>query len=166
MSQVASAVLRIILALVFTSGWAQAQTFSDPHVIFEGKCLICHGHAGPFARDHLLLGEDGVTTSSGIPLRAFLGRHKGGLPDQEIATLLTLFRQNLTSGALFERNCLFCHDRAREFARLNLILRDGHLVGRYSGRDVAQYLPGHARLSPEEARAMVEVLHRLAPTLE
>ncbi|MFB9150028.1 hypothetical protein [Roseovarius ramblicola] len=166
MSRIFSAIPCIVLAALLTSGGAQAQRASDPHVLFEDKCLTCHGHAGPFARDRLLLGNTGLTTSGGLPLRAFLSRHMGGLTDPEIATLEILFRQNLTSGALFERTCRFCHDRAREFVRLNLILRDGRLTGRYSGRDVARFLPGHGRLTPEDARAMAEVLRRLAPAPE
>jgi len=166
MPQPLSATIRTVLAMLLTTALAQAQPASDPHLLFEGKCLTCHGHAGPFARDHLLLGDTGLTTSKGIPLRDFLSRHMSGLPDKDIAALHTLFRQNLTSGALFERNCRFCHDRARNFARLNLILRDDRLVGRYSGRDVAQFLPGHGRLGPADARAMLEVLRSLAQTLD
>lgn len=163
MPQSPSTIAGSVLAVLLATAVVQAQPAPDPHVLFERKCLTCHGHAGPFVRDHLLLGDNGLTTSGGMPVRDFLSRHMGGLPDTEIAALLTLFQQNLTSGALFERNCRFCHDRAREFVRLNLILRDDRLVGRYSGHDVAQFLPGHGRLGPESARFMFEVLRGLVP---
>lgn len=147
-----------LLALLNGHGIAQAQPAPDPHAVFEANCLSCHGHAGAFARAHLRLEYGEPVTSRGVPVATFLGTHRGGLPDAAIAPMLDMFRQQLTSDALYEHRCLTCHDRARDFARLHLILRDGRLHGRYSGHEIAAFLPGHARLTPEEAQRMTELL--------
>ncbi|PIV77159.1 MAG: hypothetical protein COW54_16115 [Rhodobacteraceae bacterium CG17_big_fil_post_rev_8_21_14_2_50_63_15] len=156
--------LAAALTLLWWAAPATAQATPDPHDVFEEKCLSCHGHAGPFARLHLTLEADGPHTSRGVPVESFLRSHKGGLPDAQIAAMLDLFRQHLTSGAIYERSCLLCHDRARDFVRHNLILQDGRLIGRYTGHDTATFLAGHARLSPEEAGQMLTVLRSFLDT--
>ncbi|MDK3073918.1 hypothetical protein QO034_12420 [Sedimentitalea sp. JM2-8] len=72
--------------------------------------------------------------------------------------LLQMFRAQIESGALFGQRCRTCHDTARSFVRLNLVLRDNVLTGRYSGRAVAPFLPGHARLTDAEAAEMTQAL--------
>ena len=64
------------------------------------------------------------------------------------------------SGRLFRKKCEICHVRAVDVARDKLILRDGELVGRYTGRDTALFLTNHGRLTAEEILVMVEVLKR------
>lgn len=142
-------------------GWAvmaSAQTTPDPHEVFETQCLSCHGHAGSFARSHLHLKEGEPMTSRGLPVATFLATHKGGLPVAEIAAMLDMFRQHLTSDALYEQTCRFCHDRARDFTLREMILKDDRLTGRYSGHDIASFLVGHARLTAEEAQTMTGIL--------
>jgi cytochrome c5 len=145
-------------ALLLWAGAAVAQPAPDPHDLFESRCLSCHGHAGSFARDHLRLGEEGIVTSRGLPLAPFLETHRGGLPAAAVAPLLAMFRQQLSTDALYQTTCRFCHDRARDFALRNLILRDGQLTGRYSGHVIADFLAGHARLTADEARMMTAIL--------
>lgn len=150
--------LAAVLSLLLWTAAANAQSTPDPHELFEERCLSCHGHAGSFARANLTLEAEGLVTSRGMPVGQFLEDHKGGLTDAQIAPVLDMFRQHLTSGAIYERNCLFCHDRARDFVRHTLILRDGRLIGRYSGHDTATFLLGHARLGPDDASQMLAVL--------
>lgn len=153
-----------LLALLTCPGIAQAQSAPDPHAVFEAECLSCHGHAGPFARAHLRLEDGAPVTSRGGPVATFLRTHRGGLPEAAIAPMLEMFRQQLTSGAFYERRCFTCHDRARDFARLNLILREGRLFGRYSGHEIAAFLPGHARLTQDEASRMRALLQGFLDT--
>ncbi|MDT8327417.1 MAG: hypothetical protein RQ750_08550 [Roseovarius sp.] len=155
-----SALARALLILMLTSGASDAQAL-DPHDRFEAECLACHGHAGAFARRYLRL--DGTTplTSDGAPVAEFLGHHRGGLPDPEIAAMVAMFRAQLLSDGLFaapEKRCLFCHDRAHDFAHQRLVLRGDRLVGRYTDRDVAGFLPGHAGLTPLEADQIYRIL--------
>ncbi len=151
-----------LLILMLTSGASSAQAL-DPHDTFEAECLSCHGHAGDFARRYLSL--DGATplTSGGEPVADFLGHHRGGLPGPVIEQVVAMFRAQLSSDGLFgspEKRCLFCHDRAHDFAHRQLVLRGGTLIGRYTGRDVAGFLPGHAGLTPGEAAQIYTILER------
>lgn len=150
--------LALLAGAVLGAARASAQNMPDPHALFESRCLTCHGHAGSFARDHLRLDADSLVTSRGVPVATFLQTHKGGLPEAVIAPMLAMFHRQVTSAALYEQTCRFCHDRARDFARQRLILRDGRLIGRYSGHDTAAFLPGHARLTADQANRMSAVL--------
>ncbi|SLN68681.1 hypothetical protein ROG8370_03231 [Roseovarius gaetbuli] len=147
---------RVLLLVLLCSQGSEAQDL-DPHQVFEAECLSCHGHAGAFARAKLHLDSDTPMTSGDRPVAAFLRYHRGGQPEPAIQSLVAMFRQQLLSGGLYSglnQRCLFCHDRAYDFARQRLVLRDGKLVGRYSGHDIAAFLPGHARLTPSEAARM------------
>ncbi|WP_294614942.1 hypothetical protein [uncultured Roseovarius sp.] len=155
-----SRLMHVVLILMLVSGTSHAQAL-DPHDTFEAECLSCHGHAGGFARRYLRL--DGTTplTSGGETVAEFLVHHRGGLPDLVIEQFVAMFRMQLSSGALFAnpaKRCLFCHDRAHDFAHRKLVLRDGKLFGRYTDRDVAGFLPGHARLTPAEAAEIYTIL--------
>ena len=131
---------------------------ADFHALFEARCLSCHGHAGDFARERLELGEAGVTGRGGRDLRPFLARHAGGLSPDEIELFLDVFAKQIASGALYQRKCGICHASARELARIKLIDRNGVLTGRYTGRDIGEFLRGHGRLTEAEAEAMTAAL--------
>ena len=157
--QVDGILAALILCVTMFPGVARA---TDYHVLFESRCAGCHGHAGEFAREQLVLGPNGVAGRSGRDLAPFLARHAGGLSADEIPGLLAMFASQIESEAMFGERCRICHDRAYEFVRLKLIERDGALLGRYSGRAVAPFLSaGHARLTPDEAAAMTEALTRI-----
>ena len=135
---------------------------ADFHKTFESRCFACHGHAGDFARGSLTE-EIGILSGikSGRNVGAFLHSHGGGLSPSDIDLFIETFTGQLHSGGFYQDRCKICHDRAYELARLRLIMRDGRLVGRYSGRDMARFLPGHARMTDEEARRMLETLTAL-----
>ena len=139
----------------------QAQT-SDPHEIYEQRCGSCHTpHAGEFAQESLRQ-EDGrlVGNGSGRDLRGFLEAGHGKLKPAEIDILVEQLGLIVERGALFQRKCLICHERSVVLARLELIMRDGTLTGRYSGRNIADFLEDHGRLTEEEVPQMVDVLTR------
>lgn len=153
----------ILLAAGLATGVASDALAADFHQTFEARCAACHGHAGDFARAHLSEGADGALqgAQTGRDVAAFLRGHAGGLSQAEIEQFVTVFRRQLASGAFYSQRCDICHDRAYELARLRLVLRDGRLVGRYSGRDMAAFLPGHARMTQDEAQQMLEALTAL-----
>lgn len=157
--------LLLILALVAVSlaspSLAQSEQDMDFHAIFEDRCMSCHGHAGAFVSDTLKVKDGIVVDRGGRPVEGFLRTHKGGLDPKTMKLFLDTFRTQIETGGLFREDCVFCHDRAYEFARLNLILDDDVLVGRYSGHDVAEFLQGHARLTEAEAMLMTDALTAL-----
>lgn len=136
---------------------AKAQD-ADLHKVFEQRCSQCHGHAGEFARERLRIVDGVVVGSPGLDLERFLLRHKGGLPAEQVRALLDMFQAQIESGAFFQENCRVCHGTAYDFARLNLIEREGELWGRYSDHLIREFLPGHARMNSGEAAQMTLAL--------
>jgi hypothetical protein len=155
----------IILADQLTGAFAQT---SDPHWLYEQHCSGCHTpHAGDFVRENLVLSDDKlVGRKSGRELRTVLESGHGKLKPDEIETIVTLMTNIQQSGRLFQEKCMICHDRAVTLARSELILKDGELIGRYSKRDIEQFLSTHGRLSPDEVTKMVNVLKRQLTTAQ
>lgn len=148
-------------SLIFWIGGASAQNI-DPHAVYELSCAGCHAaHSGDFVFETLDLSEGTfVGKTSGRPLAGFLQAGHGKLSATEIDALMLHFTNISQSGRLFLERCRICHGNARDLARLNLVIRENVLVGRYSGRDTAAFLTNHGRLNPEEITTMVEVLER------
>lgn len=155
---IAKAVQISLLLGAVTSLGARQASAQNFHETFEARCMACHGHAGEFARTSLSLSNGKVVGSRGKELGTFLSTHQGGLSPEEIESFLDVFKMQLQSAGFFRERCLTCHGRAYEFTRLNLIMRGGDLMGRYSGLDVQQFLLGHARMSKGEADAMYSAL--------
>ncbi|WP_346898572.1 hypothetical protein [uncultured Roseibium sp.] len=151
----------LFLIALAAPGAASAQE-TDPHAIYEQSCARCHeAHAGDFVHNRLELKADRlVSTSSGKDIEVFLSGGHGRLEPAERQILLDQLIAIRQSGQLFHDKCLTCHDRAVEFARSRLIVKDGVLVGRYSGKNTGQFLQGHGRLTPDEADRMFDVLKR------
>ena len=82
----------------------------------------------------------------------------GKLTRDEISALLEAFQQQVETGGLYQEKCRICHDRARYLARQNLVLRNGQLVGRYTGADIKRLLSYHGRLSDEEQAVIYDML--------
>ena len=135
---------------------------ADTHDLYEGKCGSCHArHAGPFARAILQPGAEGITVRrSGAPLAKVLGSGHGGVWAEQAEHLLELFAFILENDGLYARNCAVCHDRASVLAARKLVLRDGRVLGRYTARDVEQFLAGHGRLTQAEATQITNALAR------
>lgn len=153
--------LGLLAAALVTATPTSAQQL-DPHQLYEEKCAGCHQpHAGEFVHEKLL-GSDGKIQgrNSRRELRAFLEKGHGGLTPAELEIILTHLTAIQRSGRVFHDKCLICHDRAVNLARSKLIMRDGKLVGRYTGRDIAEFLSDHGRLTADEVPKMVEVLIR------
>ena len=158
-----------VLAGGFTSSHGQSTDRSiDPHELYETRCAGCHlPHAGAFV-DASLEQIDGkaIGRRSRRELRSFLEAGHGKLEPDEITTMVTHLTNILQSGRVYHAKCRICHDRAVRFVRLNLQIEGDTLVGRYSGRDIAQFLKGHGRLAGDEVPKMVEVLKRQLTTAE
>jgi hypothetical protein len=150
-----------ILALTYWISPASAQQI-DPHTLYEQNCAGCHApHAGDFVFEKLdLLDNTLVGKKTGRPVSVFLNAGHGGLSPTEIEVLMDHFSNIRHSGRLFFEKCRICHVNAKELARLKLVIRDDMLVGRYTERDIAQFLVAHGRLTSEEVPRMVSTLKR------
>ncbi|WP_299879069.1 hypothetical protein [uncultured Sulfitobacter sp.] len=148
----------VVRAFLFSVFWAGGTSADDFHQTFEARCMKCHGHSGDFARRMLTLKDGNVLGGEEQHLRPFLERHQGGLSTTEIALFLDTFKTQLSSESFFQDRCYTCHGRAYTFVRLNLIQRDGVLIGRYTGFDTQRFLLDHARLTEREAEWMYDRL--------
>lgn len=160
-----AATLAVLLPLL--PSCAAAQTTSDPHAIYEQRCAQCHEpHARELARQSLQLDNGRVVIrSSSAPLELFLQRHPRGLAPEDAAALLKHFSAMLKTGFLYQDKCVTCHERASTLARLRLFERDGVIQGRYTYRDISEFLRNHGRLTPMEVETIMKMFHRqLAPT--
>lgn len=161
-----------IVVIFLIAGAAQnAAAFGqaiDPHRLYEQRCSGCHAeHAGDFVHENLVRSDgDIIGRQSGRELRAFLEAGHGALSLGEIVSLVTHLTSIQRSGRLFHDKCFICHNRAVDFARHTVLMEDGELIGRYSGRNIEQFLLTHGRLKNDEVPRMVEVLKRQLKTLE
>ncbi|MCP5372755.1 MAG: hypothetical protein H6907_13585 [Hyphomicrobiales bacterium] len=160
-----SAALLLAVLAVLAPAPGPVSAAGDPHRLFEARCGRCHAHAGGLARERLgvAAGTHLVGRQSGEDIAVFLAGHYGRLTDAEIALLVDLFRFQVLAEGKFRAKCAICHGRARDLARAFLALRDGRLVGRYTGRDVAGFLAGHGRVEPAELPVFLEALTRAVP---
>lgn len=131
----------------------------DPHALFENRCGRCHDHAGDLARETLLI-EKGelVSKKSGQRLLDFLPDHFGKLAAEEVSVLSETFRQQILTDGLYQKKCRDCHGSARNLAARELVLRNGQLVGRYTGADIKRFLGYHGRLSDVEQTVVHDML--------
>jgi hypothetical protein len=61
----------------------------------------------------------------------------------------------------YQEKCRSCHQNAAELARSSLVASGGTVLGRQSGRPLADFLPKHARLTADELSVLVESLTRV-----
>lgn len=132
----------------------------DLHAYWDGRCKDCHGDSAAFARSTLrvldgrLLGRHHVDD-----LAVFLGNHY--LADELVAPVTAMLTAQVTTAPLFKAHCGGCHGSAAEFARKSLRMQDGQLIGKDSGRAVADYLRSHGGLAPADVPALVDTLRRV-----
>lgn len=144
-------------------------TVIDPHALYEARCVRCHPpHAGEFVPSALERDEHGTIIGKhrGAAIDDLLVNGHGRLSEEEVPVMLDHLTRIFELGSLFRNRCLICHDRAVDLARGRLILRDGALTGRYSGRDIAAFLATHGRLSADEVGPVVDMLTRQIATAQ
>lgn len=160
--------MRRLLAIAFLLAGPSSAMALDPHAIYERACARCHqAHAGPFAEETLARRDDRVVSArDGRDLETFLEAGHGRLSPEDVSALLDLFNAILSANRLYDGKCRVCHDRGVVLARHELILRDGVLVGRYSGRPVETFLRHHGRLTDDELPVILAMLERQLRTAD
>lgn len=155
---------RTIAAAFLLAGLLSASVgdATDLHRFWEQTCGDCHRHAGPFARRSLTVTDgklQGVHHKD--DLLVFLRNHH--LPDDLVQPMYEMLLAQASTAPRFQERCGRCHESAADLARESLVVRDGVLQGRESGRPVAQFLPRHARLglTPEEVSFFTDLLTRV-----
>ena len=147
-------------SLVIGLDGAGAQVPERPGLYFE-RCGRCHGGAGELAVKSLTV-VDGrlVGRKSGRDVAEFLKRHYGRLSAEEREIVTQALLRVAQGRGRFKVRCGICHESAEALARLELILVEGELRGRYTGRMIADFLIGHGTRSADEAAFFTDVLRR------
>ena len=150
----------ILLVFLLIGDVGAVAEADDPHELYEQKCGTCHeSHGGEFVGKHLMRFESRVVgRQTGKELRSFLERGHGKLSSEEVDAMVLHLTSILDRGALYREKCLLCHDRAVLLARRRLIFQDGELIGRYSDRDMAEFLQNHGRLEKAEIDVILQML--------
>jgi hypothetical protein len=150
----------LFLLLVVVPLWPAGAAGIDLHDYWDQRCQSCHGHSSEFARRFLRV-ENGrlLGAHHRTDLDVFLRHHY--LSDDLIAPVSAMLMAQVTTPPLFRDLCSRCHGSAAEFARKSLTLRDGVLVGRASGRRVADYLASHGELAPADVPIVADSLARV-----
>jgi cytochrome c551/c552 len=153
----------ILVALLFVAAASAAAADPiDPHQVYEQKCARCHeDHARTFADTHLLV-EDGrvVGLNRGRDLETFLDKGHGNLDPAEVIPLVAHLKSVTGAAGLYKDKCLMCHEPAKEFVRLNLIMDGDNIRGRYSKADIAEFMLHHGRINEIEHITIMDALKR------
>jgi hypothetical protein len=133
----------------------------DLHWLWDNRCADCHGHAGEFSRQFMNVDGNELQGRHHVhDLRRFMGNHY--LSEEEVDAVYQMLFSLATSPGKYRKECNSCHDIAAEFVRSKLVLRDGTLYGRGTGRPVHEFLEVHRGLEPEDVDFYMELLTRVA----
>ncbi len=168
MDRISSILARLIVFGLLVVLASRSTHALDPHRIYEQNCGRCHeSHAGDFVHESLSI-ENGKLhgRKSGQEVGRFLESGHGKLSRDPILALMNHMMTIHTSGALFRKKCIICHDRAVKLARLELIIVDGELTGRYTDRNIEEFLFSHGGLKGDETAKMITVLKRHLNSIE
>lgn len=151
-----------VLAAACLAPAAAAQD-RPPRGLFQERCAGCHEGVGRLVEDRLVL-EDGVLRGryGGEDLRTFLRDHVDGLRPRQVERLYAVLLRVAQGRGRFQERCAICHVTAEDLVHERLILADGVLRGRYTGREVGEYLLRHGTSSAEEAAFFERLLARIA----
>ena len=152
----------VFIAASVVAFMARADTSGlDLHWLWHNHCADCHGHAGEFSRKFLNVSDGELQGAHHVhDLRQFLSNHY--LAGNEVDAVYNMLLAQANTQASFKDECSSCHDSAAEFIRAELVLRDGVLVSRISGRPVGEFLIDHQGLKPDDADFFLGVLNRVA----
>lgn len=151
----------VLLALLLLAPWAPSAAVAvDLHAYWDDRCKECHDDSGAFARRTLRV-ENGqlVGVHHHEDLSRFLHHHY--LTDDLVAPVTAMLLAQATTTPLFKSHCATCHGDATTLARKSLVMKDGVLTGKASGRPVSDFLRSHGGLAPDEIPAMTATLQRV-----
>lgn len=150
----------VLVATVLTIPAARASG-TDLHWLWDDRCAACHGHAGDFARNYLVITSGELQGRHHIhDLRRFLHNHY--LAGIEVDAVYNMLLAQANNQARFKGECIGCHDTASGLVRNSLELRDGVLYSRNSGLPVSRFLDHHMELNPDDVEFFLKLLTRVA----
>jgi hypothetical protein len=150
-----------LLAMTLLVSFRVLASGTDLHRLWDDRCAICHGHAGEFAREYLSLSAGSLQGRHHVDdLRRFLNSHY--LAGREVDAVYDMLFAQVQTQARFRNECSGCHATAARFVREALLLDDGLLYSRTSGRPVRGFLEHHRNLEPDDIVFYTRLLTRVA----
>lgn len=131
----------------------------DLQAFWENRCKDCHGSVEAFARQRLSVVDGRLQGRHHVEnLKRFMGQHEMG--PEHVEGIYAMQLAQVSTGTVYQQKCAGCHKTEAEFARESLVMKDGVVTGRMTGRPVAEFLKRHGKLSAEEQPAVIEMLTR------
>ena len=133
----------------------------DLHKLWDSKCVTCHGHSGEFSRKFLKI-VDGQLKGRLFEndLRLFLHNHY--LAGKEVDSIYAMLLAQASVVPRFKQECSGCHQKAAEFVRKSLILKDSVLYSNKLKTPVSHFLVTHRGLTVEDIEFFIKQLTRVA----
>jgi cytochrome c2 len=155
----------IVFAMTVLAAAAGNARAGESSGLYFERCGRCHGTAEALFDKKADL-RDGIVVGrrSRRDLRVFLGSHFARRDGAEVESVYMELLRFARGGGRFRQQCSICHISAERLARESMVLRNGELFGRYSGRRIVDFLQGHGRLeTPADAAFFDKVLRRNLP---
>lgn len=133
----------------------------DLHALWDDRCAECHGHSADFAREFLkvsgglLQGRHHV-----LDLHRFLEHHYP--PANQVDALYQMLLAQTNTPPRFGAECGNCHGKAADFLRDSLLLKDGELKSRRSGKSVQQFMQSHRDMTRDDIQFYMSLFTRLS----
>ena len=134
---------------------------TDLHWLWDNRCAECHGHSADFARQFLHISDGQLQGAHPArDLKLFLRNHYS--PTAEVDAIYSMLLAQVTTAPRFKAECSNCHDSASWFIRNSIIVQDGELVSRYSGKSVREFMQTHRKLDRDDIEFFMNLLTRVA----
>ena len=133
----------------------------DLHKLWDSKCVTCHGHSAEFSREFLKV-VDGQLQGRLFEndFRLFLKNHY--LAGKEVDSIYAMLLAQASIVPRFRQECSGCHQKASEFVRNSLVLKDGVLFNNKRQIPVRNFLVSHRGLNAEDIEFFTKQLTRVA----
>ena len=129
----------------------------DAKKIWDKTCFTCHGDSDHIARNFLTV-VDGKLQG---PIHketfiTFLGNHY--LSKTKADAVYAMLLSQATSKSRFEQECSSCHQNKAELVYKNLVLNNGILYSRKTGKPTYGFMETHEELKKEDVRFFMKEL--------
>ncbi len=135
----------------------------DARSIWDNRFGYCHGDPAEFFGKYLWNVGDRLQRQHHIDdLQLFMRRHY--LPEHMIEPITDMLLADANSPLRFDAECGECHGDAAAFVEKSLWIRGGGITGMGTGRELAEFLPNHRDLNPEDVEFYLKLLLRVDAT--
>jgi mono/diheme cytochrome c family protein len=136
-------------------------TGPDLHKFWDRNCSECHSHSGDFARTFLKV-VDGKLQGPLHKESFQLFLHNHYLVKNQESAIYDMLLAETETPPRFKDECSSCHNRAAEFVRTSLVLKDGELHSKKDDSKTGDFLQSHQDLKSDDVAFFMTLLTRVA----